>query len=166
MSKRKPWTICKHCGAQFPTRPGVLYCSLGCRFFCRVKKTDDCWQWTASHGSHGYGQLSINGRPEPTHRISYEMHVGPIPKGLCVCHTCDNRSCVNPSHLFLGTYTDNLRDMVRKNRDGRRKLTDGQVAEIRAKLATGASFRQLAAEYGVVPENISLIGKRQTFVHI
>ena len=77
-----------------------------------------CWLWTASLTGPGYGQFGVKGRVELAHRVSYELHVGAIPDGLCVLHRCDVRHCVNPNHLFLGTHSDNSRDCVSKGRHG------------------------------------------------
>ena len=84
------------------------------RFWPKVHKTRTCWNWIGSNGSHGYGQLMVNGRPKGAHRLSYEWAFGKIPRGLMVCHRCDNKRCVRPSHLFLGTAKDNLHDALAK----------------------------------------------------
>ena len=75
-----------------------------------------CWEWSRSRNKDGYGHLYCGGRVVSAHRFSWMLFYGPIPKGLCVLHKCDNPTCVNPNHLFLGTQLDNLKDMRAKNR--------------------------------------------------
>jgi hypothetical protein len=125
------------------------------RFLEKVQKTDSCWNWIGCKDAHGYGVIGAGGhqaRVLKAHRVAYEIFVGPIPEGLCVLHHCDNPVCLNPSHLFLGTQTDNIRDMRAKKRDrqlrgehsGRAKLTWEQVQEIRAR------YRWQSHEFGSV----------------
>lgn len=84
-------------------------------FFKHIQFTETCWIWDTQQ-KHGYGQLRAFGKLYRAHRFSYELHFGPIPEGLFVCHKCDNPPCVNPDHLFLGTAKDNIQDMIAKGR--------------------------------------------------
>lgn len=140
---------------------------------------DACWEWTGRRMKDGYGRPHITKTESVlAHRLSYELHIGPIPDGLCVLHRCDNPPCVRPSHLFLGTRADNAADMIHK---GRRRpdsvqprgahhpaarLTDAHVREIRSLSANGWTYKRLGAKYGVHPMHIGLIVRRKRWAHV
>ncbi len=131
--------------------------------FCPEPMTG-CWLWsrTVLKGGKGYGQIEPDGRHHGSdrkgrmaHRVSWQLHHGEIPESMKVLHKCDTPTCVNPSHLFLGTNAENSHDMVRKGRSfkGSRcpsaKLTEAIVREIRSRLARGESPTVIAGTYGV-----------------
>lgn len=147
-------------------KPQATAVSTEARFWKKVRKTDDCWEWTGSRSVKGYGNFSINGRFIRASRYSYELHFGPIQDGLFVCHRCDNPTCVRPDHLFLGTNSQNIRDCVEKGRNtsGTQpfRLTDDQVREIRS--AHGPlGYTKLAAAYGVTRAAIRDVVKRRSY---
>lgn len=130
------------------------------RFWPKVQKTETCWIWTGRPNPGGYGQINSGGKhgwPLLAHRVSYEWAWdAPIPRSICVLHHCDNRMCVRPDHLFLGTRPDNMADKIAKGRQLRgtdhplAKLTWEQVAEIKRRYTLGGvSYATLGQEYGV-----------------
>jgi hypothetical protein len=211
---------CEHCGKAFWTSACHIrkghgrYCSLSCaakarkrpladRFWEKVNKSVGpraCWNWTGTvNPKTGYGEISGGERGsgrEIASRLSWQLHYGPIPDGLCVLHHCDNRLCVNPVHLFLGTRADNVHDMIQKGRNadhvrpgyhpkgdrngarvhpermsrGERhhsaKLTEARVRAIRAAYAGGVCQAILSREYGVTPTCVYNIVHRKTWRHI
>lgn len=132
-------------------------------FWSRVTKTDGCWTHSGSLGSHGYPQATGFGRySEPAHRVSWLIHHGSIPAGLFVCHRCNNRLCVRPDHLYVGTHKQNMDDMARVGHP-RRKLTEDNVREIRS--SRDASTR-LAARMGVTQRVVWMVRQGLTYRHV
>lgn len=158
-------------------------------FWAYVNKTDSCWLWTGfkRNKKSGYGGFTIGNRLFSTHRIAWVIFNGPIPKGMCVCHKCDVRLCVNPAHLFLGTHADNNADTKRKGRTatGDRNashlypervyrgeqvatsvLTERDVKVIRALYSRGVSKHKLAARFGVHEKSIRRVARRDYWKHV
>ena len=136
------------------------------------RKRGGCWLWLGSLKQSGYGQITIGGKYGyniSAHRYSYELHVGQIPDGMFVCHRCDVRACVNPSHLFVGTQADNVHDAQRKKRHpygekvGNSKLTESDVKTIRE---SNLSHAALGRRFSVTAVCIQKARVRQTWKHI
>lgn len=86
------------------------------RLWAKVRKTEGCWEWTGARQNIGYGKFWLEYRNVLPHRVSYELKFGHVPDGMKVLHRCDNRVCVRPEHLFLGTLKENTQDCIRKGR--------------------------------------------------
>lgn len=193
---------CKQCGKVFAAEQwlvasgGGIYCSVECRgmarrqtlderFWKRVQKGDGCWEWQGAVHPSGYGVLFSYERglahptPHRAHRLSWEIHVGPIPEGIFVCHRCDNRRCVRPDHLFLGTNTDNMRDASEKKRlVGNRsnhhlgsarpnaKITETDVVEMRRLSREGITGKELSARFGINRGTVSEILSGKLWKHV
>lgn len=159
------------------------------RFLAKIQKTDSCWIWIGNYINSGYGIFWYNGKQTTAHRFSYTFYKGPIPTRMDVCHTCDNKKCVNPNHLFLGTHEENLKDMKKKGRSAtgdksgirkhpeiiRRgenhigaKANDKQVIEIRSLYDTGIirNICELARKFQLGQTTVRHIVKRDTWTHI
>lgn len=129
-----------------------------------------CWLWTASVGSHGYGDLRHNKTYYLAHRLAYQLYVSPIPDGKYVLHRCDNRLCVNPVHLFIGNHNDNMSDMNNKGRQvgggrgtGRPVLNITVAQNIRAIVKSGVKQKDVAKAYGLHPDHIRKIVNRKVW---
>ena len=162
---------CKECLAAWHNPPSLLE-----RLMEKIEpQANGCWFWRGSLTPNGYGIVSVHCKMRSMHRLMYELHRGPIPDGLQVCHRCDVRHCCNPDHLFLGTATDNMQDASRKGRTVKRqgslhhlvKLTEEQVIEIRRN-STGLPGEQtaMARKYGVTKSNIGAILRRKSWCHL
>ena len=155
------------------------------RFWSKVDRSGPCWLWTDSVNANGYGQIGAGGRKGfkmfLTHRVAWELTNGAIPEGLFVLHKCDNPPCCNPSHLFLGTQTDNQRDMASKGRqvfqrnpglaprgerNGKAVLNDDLVRSIRARSKAGETGRSISRSTGLGQSHISQILRRITWGHV
>lgn len=149
----------------------------------KIGADDECWPWLLS-GVDGYGQFCMRRPgykkyyPYRAHRVAYTLWVGDIPPGMLVCHTCDNKACCNPNHLFLGTHADNSKDRDEKGRakpghvpgekNGRSKLTSEDVMTIRAERAKSipTPFKVLAGRYPASEQAIKMAAYRITWKHI
>lgn len=142
-------------------------------FIKRIHKTDYCWIWQGGFFKNGYGRFSFNHKTLKAHRFAYEIFKNTSLGQMHVCHTCDNKACVNPDHLFLGTALDNMRDMISKGRKkpakgtahGGVKLSEHQVLFIREN-HIAFTHQQLADNFGVSRSTIGLIIKRKIWTHI
>jgi len=173
--------VCERCGKEFLAVPSEVrrgfarFCSRSCRshgsmpmeerFWTYVQKSENgCWIWSGTRTKFGHGMFSVDGKQVYTHRLSWEMHNGPIPDGLHVLHRCDVPSCVRPDHLFLGTQADNIRDMVEKGRHWT-PLTEEDVCSIRQHLANGMKQRDIAKIFAVDQKSIWNIAHGKTWAH-
>lgn len=142
-----------------------------------LDRETECWNWTMSVNTHGYGQARHEGKSYAAHRLMFILsNPGVDITGKTICHHCDNRSCINPGHLYAGTPKDNMDDMRNrgrakypggakgeKHRDA--KLTEESVREIRSK-SESKGYRKLAKEYGVDRTTIKLVVRRLTWKHV
>lgn len=149
------------------------------RFWAKVDRSggpDACWTWTASQRiAFGYGMFCISRfKSVSAHRFSWELHNGPIPKGLSILHRCDNPKCVNPAHLTIGSQKENIQDASQKGRlvrpsgarNGQSKLTDKDVQTIRRLRAQKVPIATVAAQFGVSLATISMIVHGKRWAHL
>ncbi len=138
-----------------------------------IGEKNKCWQWMGSIDTRGYGSIGADGGKPliRAHRVAYEIAIGPIPVDLVVCHRCDNRSCVNPEHLFVGTQQENVIDMIRKGRrrtyagegSPAAKLSNDQVLAIRVDKRRA---REITHEYQISKSTVYAIKRRETWRHL
>jgi len=138
-----------------------------------------CWEFTGFLDKDGYGRIRVKGKDMGAHRAMWIHAFGNPSPGMFVCHTCDNRKCINPEHLFLGTNRDNLADMRAKGRsllgrpgnaigekNGQAVLNEQSVREIRAAAIAGAPRAKLAERFGVTVVAIGLVLSRKRWAHV
>lgn len=132
---------------------------------------NNCIEFSGPKTKFGYGKQKFKGKQTSAHRVAYQKAYGEIPKGLCVLHKCDNPSCINPEHLFLGTHKDNTKDMFTKNRankakgvtNGTSKLTEAEVLQIRNSIE---KYSILSKKFNVSKALICLVKQRKLWKHI
>ena len=162
---RKP---CKVCGSTDREPHVQRYCSRKCHIAAYSREAPNgCVIWSGAIKDIGYGVITMRNKSYHAHRVAWEVSRGPIPEGRVICHRCDNRACVNPDHMFLGTHLDNSTDMVAKGRSKRgeraswSKLTEAQARQIlHDKVTPHATY---ARELGVSETAISHIRKRRNW---
>jgi hypothetical protein len=199
-AEKPVFVTCQQCAGIFSAAPSRLligesrFCFERCRysyvapvsnpeekFWEKVNKTDSCWLWTASKRTTdrtgGYGKFATGRRNKQTtymaHRFSWVLENGPIPDGLDVLHHCDNRLCVNPDHLFLGTQQDNMDDMIAKGRSAKGEknphaiLTEDIVMQIREAIRVRqGTLADVARLFGITYVSLQAIYHRRNWKHI
>lgn len=133
-----------------------------------------CWEWVAMLDRDGYGKIRFGAKKLLAHRVSYKLHNGDIPPGMCIMHTCDNRACVNPTHLKAGTPADNAKDMFYKGRNnnvagernGSNKYSECAVIKARELHSMGFSNKQISELLGIERSSVCRIVNRVIWKHV
>ena len=155
------------------------------RFWTKVDSRGDCWLWTGGQRGNGYGCFKVNGKVLSAHRVSWVIKHGEIPTGKLILHKCNNRSCVNPKHLYVGTHKDNVADAIRAGthyfakksyfntnsarkgtENGSSKLDNIKVRDIRMLRKEGMGCRELGRLYSVDHSIISEVVNHKIWKHV
>ncbi len=138
------------------------------RFWHKVDITDlfSCWNWLGHKNKLGYGTIDIKYKSVLAHRFFWSLYYGDIPKGFQINHKCDNPSCVNPAHLYLGTQKDNVKDRVNRNRSNTSTLTKNDVINIRCLRKEGKLYSEIAQLFNINQSSIGRICRYERWNHI
>jgi hypothetical protein len=187
MSRVQPIRFCEYCENQTLPRCRQRFCSDECQWAAYEDSLDDrfwhrlgnkmpsgCILWGGAFNEDGHGEIGVRRHyHQGAHVVAYRLMVGSVPKGMCVCHRCDNPPCINPVHLFLGTSTDNRMDCVAKGRqakgerNAKSKLNAERVKAMRARYASAPmTFIQLAKEFNISPAQANKIINGEFWKHI
>ena len=136
------------------------------RFWEKVSKKNGCWQWTSALAVNGYGVFWFEGSNVYAHRHIFYLEGCDIPSGMQVCHTCDNPSCVNPDHLFLGSPSDNHVDSSKKGRRKGQKLCEEDVRRIRDMHRSGGKNKDISRLFKLHPKYVHKITSKEKWAHV